>query len=77
MSVIKYRDPVYVTADKTALDCVLLDGEMPFTASSHDPEAHGRELFAQIVANAAAIPIKPYVAPALPRQPSQPPTKLA
>jgi hypothetical protein len=48
------RDPRWANAERTAIDLLVefegplsVLGEVPFTASPDDPEAHGRELFAQ------------------------------
>lgn len=40
-------------------------GEVPFTASPDDPEAHGRELYARAIAGEFG-PVAPYVAPTKP-----------
>lgn len=47
--------PQWANADKTAINCEITASEfgdevLPFTASISDPEAHGRELFADLVA---------------------------
>jgi hypothetical protein len=69
-----YSQPVYASADMTTIDCLVAfygpDGQprppVPFTASANDPEPHGRDIYAAIVAGAGKVPIGAYVAPAVP-----------
>lgn len=49
------KNPVWSNAEKTAIDCeitlsVLGDEVLPFTATSFDPEPHGRKIFEDLVA---------------------------
>lgn len=43
------RNPKWANKERTAIDMIIkwdgLDEELPFTATPHDPEAHGRALF--------------------------------
>ena len=58
----EYRNAQY-NADGVTIDCEVNDATMgwvPFTASPNDPEPHGRDLHAQIVADGEAAA---YVAP--------------
>lgn len=48
-------NPVWADAEHTMIDCVITtsqfgDEQLPFTASPTDVEAHGRAIFADIVA---------------------------
>lgn len=66
-------NPVWVDADHTAINCAITTSQfgtevLPFTASPNDPEAHGRAIFADIVAGKYG-PIGEYVAPPTPEQP--------
>lgn len=47
--------PVWANEEHTMIDCVITTSqlgaeELPFTASPSDPEAHGRQIFADLVA---------------------------
>jgi hypothetical protein len=49
------KNPRWVNADQTAIDCEITTSQfgdeiLPFTASPEDIEAHGRAIFADIVA---------------------------
>ena len=49
------RNPRWADAEHTMIDCEITtsqfgDEVLPFTASSTDPEAHGRGIFADLVA---------------------------
>ena len=44
-------NPSYANAEGTAINCSLVTveyGTIPFSATSYDPEAHGREIFADL-----------------------------
>jgi hypothetical protein len=48
-------NPVWADAEHTKIDCVITtsqlgDEQLPFTASTDDVEAHGRAIFADLVA---------------------------
>jgi hypothetical protein len=62
-------NPVWVDADHTIIDCLITtsqlgDEQLPFTASPDDVEAHGRAIFADLVAGKYGA-IGEYVPPAL------------
>jgi len=64
--------PRWANAEHTAIDCEITtsqfgDRVLPFTADSNDVEAHGRAIFASIVAGDYG-PIAEYVAPPEPEQ---------
>jgi hypothetical protein len=49
------KNPRWVNADQTAIDCEITTSQfgeeiLPFTASLYDTEAHGRAIFADILA---------------------------
>lgn len=57
--------PVWANAEHTAINCAITtsqfgDEVLPFTASPNDPEAHGRAIFADLVAGKYG-PIAEYV----------------
>lgn len=59
------RNLIWVNADSTLIDMIVTHprfGEIPFTASPHDVEPHGRELFARAVAGDFG-PVAEYVPP--------------
>jgi len=60
------KNPVWANAEQTLIDLTIkwdaIDEELPFTASPHDSEAHGRALFAAAEAGEFG-PIAAYVAP--------------
>lgn len=65
-------NPVWANAEHTRIDCVITtsqfgDEQLPFTADQNDVEAHGRAIFASIVAGEYG-PIGDYVAPIDPAQ---------
>ena len=63
---LSYANPVYSSKDGSCIDALItFENELvlPFTASTNDPEPHGREIHAQIVANSGNVPIGPYAAP--------------
>lgn len=67
-------NPRWVNAEQTAIDCEITtsqfgDEVLPFTASQNDVEAHGRAIFADIVAGTYG-PIAAYVATPEPVQPA-------
>ena len=66
MKITNVKAPVWANAEHTVIN-VTLDtdayGEIPFSASPDDVEAHGREIFADAVAGKFG-PIAEYVAPA-------------
>jgi hypothetical protein len=52
---ISLTNPRWVNAEQTAIDCEITTSQfgeevLPFTASQNDCEAHGRAIFADIVA---------------------------
>jgi hypothetical protein len=62
-------NPRWANAEHTEIDCEITtsqfgDEVLPFTAHGNDPEAHGREIFAAIVAGDYG-PIAEYVAPVI------------
>jgi hypothetical protein len=73
-NIISVANPVFATADGTAIDCVLqLDAfpmPVPFTASVNDVEEHGRQIYAKILAGEYGE-IAPYVPPVV-EQPQEP-----
>jgi hypothetical protein len=69
-------NPRWANAERTCIDCeitVLQFGDeiLPFTAASTDVEAHGRDLFADIVAGKYGA-IQEYVTPPEPEPQPQP-----
>lgn len=60
------KNPIYVNADGTAINCeVKFDtypNYLPFTATPNDPEEYGRQLYADLQAGVYG-PIAPYVPP--------------
>jgi hypothetical protein len=63
--------PRWVNAEQTMIDCEITTSQfgnevLPFTASQDDVEAHGRAVFADIVAGKYG-PIAEYVKPADPQ----------
>jgi len=67
------KNPQWANAEHTAIDCNITtsqfgDEVLPFTASQNDVEAHGRAIFADIVAGVYG-PIAEYVEPPEPVQP--------
>lgn len=61
-------NPVWADAEHTMIDCVITtsqlgDKQLPFTASPNDVEAHGRAIYADIVAGKYGA-IGEYVPPA-------------
>lgn len=60
-------NPRWVNAENTAIDCEITtsqfgDKVLPFTASPNDVEAHGRAIFAALIAGEYG-PIAAYVPP--------------
>jgi hypothetical protein len=70
--ILNIENLVYVAADSSSINCSLVvegrPDKIPFTASSQDPETHGREIYAAIVAGQYG-PIGPYVPPPPLKQP--------
>lgn len=67
-------NPRWGNAEHTTIDCNITtsqfgDEVLPFTAAPHDTEAHGRAIFADLVAGVYG-PIAEYVAPPEPEQPT-------
>ncbi len=64
MKTISAHSPAYTVDGSIALQVQFegLDGELPFGSSPHDPEWHGRDLYARALAGEFG-PIAPYVAP--------------
>lgn len=68
MEITNVASPAYANAEGTLIDCrVTFEGreEVPFSAAAHDTEAHGKALFAALVAGEWG-PIAPYVEPPAP-----------
>jgi hypothetical protein len=70
-------NPVWSNSEHTKIDCLVTTSQfgaevMPFTADQNDVEAHGRAIFADIVAGAYGA-IGEYVAPPEPEN-NQPTT---
>lgn len=65
-NVISVTNPVFATADESMIDCILqVDAfpvPVPFTASVNDIEAHGRKIYADLIAGVYGD-IAAYVAP--------------
>lgn len=69
MILISVSNPVWVDSEHTMIDCLITtsergDQQIPFTASADDVEAHGRAIFADLVAGRFG-PIGEYVPPVL------------
>ena len=67
-------NPRWINAEQTIIDCEITTSQfgdeiLPFTASATDVEAHGRAIFADIVAGKYG-PIAEYVPPPEPVQPT-------
>jgi len=63
-------NPVWANAEHTKIDCLITTSQfgaevLPFTADQNDVEAHGRAIFADIVAGAYGA-ISEYIAPVQP-----------
>lgn len=76
MHVISVTNPRWANAEQTAIDCDLVldsypDQVLPFTATPHDVEDHGREVFAR-AASGEFGPVAAYVAPPPPPAPPAP-----
>ena len=66
-------NPVWVNAEHTKIDCLITTSQfgaevLPFTADQNDVAAHGRAIFADLVAGKYGA-IAEYVAPPEPVQP--------
>jgi hypothetical protein len=68
-NVISITNPVFATEDGSSIDCILeldaLPAPVPFTASAHDVEEHGRKIYADLIAGAYGA-IGAYVPPPAP-----------
>ena len=69
-------NPRWANADQTMIDCEITTSQfgsevLPFTASQNDVEAHGRGIFADIVAGVYGE-IAEYVPPPPPENPATP-----
>ena len=69
-------NPRWSNAEHTMIDCEITTSQfgeeiLPFTAAQHDVEAHGRAIFADLVAGVYG-PISEYVAPPEPEPEPQP-----
>jgi hypothetical protein len=77
--VLSVRNPRWTSEDHSAIDCLVrtntLVGEVPFTASMHDPELHGRETYARCLAGefGEIAPMEPRNAPVLLAHVAHPP----
>lgn len=72
-SLTSLTNPQWANVEHTRIDCQITtsqfgDEVLPFTADQNDVEAHGRAIFADIVAGTYG-PIAEYVAPPEPVQP--------
>ena len=69
---ISVSNPIYSNAQNTIIDCLIVVSNypdpLPFTASPNDVEAHGREIYARLIAGDYG-PIAPYVPPPNPSTP--------
>lgn len=69
------KNPIYVSEDGNAIDLIVkfeeFDRELPFTATTYDTEAHGRDLHARAKAGEFGE-IAPYVKPPMPDLQDQP-----
>ena len=68
MQIKNVKTPQWANAEHTMLDVMLetdVFGEIPFSASPDDVEAHGREIFADAVAGKFG-PIAEYIPPVVP-----------
>ena len=68
MQIKNVRNPQWANAEHTKINVALetdVFGEIPFSASPDDVEAHGREIFAEAVAGRFG-PIAEYVPPVVP-----------
>jgi hypothetical protein len=68
MPTVEYiKDPVYSNKTGDSINCIIkfveVPEELPFTATSYDPEPYGRQIYADLVAGQYG-PIGPYVPPA-------------
>lgn len=63
-SIISVSAAIYVSADDSLIDCVVTTaaGAMPFTANKNDVEAHGRDLYSDLVAGKYGA-IQPFTPP--------------
>ncbi len=55
-------NPVYVNVEETAINCTITTkelGVLPFTATSNDPEPHGRKLWVALLSGVYGT-ISPY-----------------
>lgn len=79
IEVLSVRNPQWASEDCNAIDCLVrtntLVEEVPFTASIHDPEPHGQEIFARCMAGefGEIAPMKPQNVPAPPPHVEPPP----
>lgn len=74
-------NPQWANEARTSINCNITtsqfgDEVLPFTADQNDVEAHGRAIFADLVAGKYG-PIAEYVPPPQPEQPVQPTTQGA
>ena len=69
------KNPVYVSEDKTTINCVVKFNEQteehPYTAYINDIVQHGREIYNDLIAGKYGE-IGPYVAPPSPPAPPKP-----
>jgi hypothetical protein len=67
LSVVEYKNPIYTHTEKY-INCEINHpdfGWIPFTASPHDPEKHGRDIYQRIIKDGN---IAPYIPPPPPSQ---------
>lgn len=64
MTIIKLENPIYMAEDLSSIDCTItfdtFGVPLPFTASLHDPEPHGIQIYEDLVSGKYG-PIAPYV----------------
>lgn len=70
IKVLSVRNPQWANDNRSAIDCLVITntlvGEVPFTASMHDPEPHGQEIFSRCMAGefGEIAPMEPQNTPA-------------
>jgi hypothetical protein len=68
MNIEYIKNCIFANNEATIIDCIVkfskFNNEHMFSANSNDPEAHGREIYARIVAGEFGA-VAPYVAPVI------------